>query len=236
MRTHSPILAGALALAATLAPGRAAADDEPEIKTVDIGVVQDQDINVVQKLLYPKDGRTELGVHLGWMPFDAFTTTPVAHLTFGSHLSETFAWEVGAGGGYGLKNSTMKKLEGPAYAVSPDAYRYLASAWGGVQWAPIYAKLNWMGKGVVHHDVYGTATVGATLEQAMLPDATIAVSPDLGVGVGMRFFLSDKTTLRLQLKDEVLVQYRAKTADTQGVFIKQNATVSAGVTFLGKRK
>ena len=41
---------------------------------VDIGVIKDSDRSVVQKLLYSKEGRVELGGHLGWMPFDTFTT------------------------------------------------------------------------------------------------------------------------------------------------------------------
>lgn len=227
------LAASLLALALASSP---AAAQEPELKTVDIGVIQDSDISVVQKILFPKAKRTELGVHAGWMPFDAFTTTPMGAFTFGSHMSETLGWEIGLGGGYGLKNGTMRKLEGPAYAVAPDAYRYLGSAWGGLQWSPIYAKMNWLGRKVVHHDVYGTATAGATIEQAILPDNAIAVAPTIGLGVGMRFFLSEKATLRVQLKDDILAQYRSKTADSQGLFIKQNASITAGITLLGKRK
>lgn len=227
------IAALSLALGLLLPAARA---QTPELKTVDIGVVQDSEINVVQKLLFPKQKRSELGFHLGWMPFDAFTITPMGSLTFGGHMKETLGWELGLGGGYGLKNGTMRKLEGPAYAVAPDAYRYLGSAWGGVQWAPIYAKMNWMGRKVIHHDVYGTASAGATIEQAILPDHAMAVAPTLGLGVGMRFFLSDRTTLRVQLKDDILAEFRAKTADTQGLFIKQNAAITAGLTLLGKRK
>ncbi len=233
---RSPLTAIAVAGTLFVALDARADDDEPELKTVDIGVVQDSDINVVQKLLYPKDGRSELGVHLGWMPFDAYTTTPVAAFTFGSHMSESLGWELGAGGGYGLKNATMARLEQPQYAKAPDAYRYLASLWGGIEWSPIYAKMNWMGKGVVHHDVYASGSLGAVLEQAILPDHELAVAPALGLGIGMRFFLSDKTTFRVQLKDDLMAQYRSKTADTQGWFFKQNAAITAGLTFLGKRK
>ncbi len=228
-----------LSLAVTstlLSPAALAQDDGEELKTVDIGVVQDADINVVQQLLYPKAGRTELGVHLGWMPFDAYTTTPVAAVTFGSHISETLGWEIAAGGGYGLKNTTMARLQDPPYLTAPDAYRYLASLSAGIEWSPIYAKLNWMGKAVVHHDVYALAGVSGTLEQAILPEHSMAVAPGVGLGVGMRFFLSDKTTLRFQIKDDLMAQYRAKTAESQGWFFKQNAAITAGITFLGKRK
>ena len=43
--------------------------------TVDIGVIKNDDVKVVQQLLYPKEGRTEIGGHLATMPFDAYTFT-----------------------------------------------------------------------------------------------------------------------------------------------------------------
>lgn len=199
--------------------------------TIDLGVLKDSDISVVQKLLYPKDGRTEMAIHVGWMPFDAFTTTPIAAVSYGSFLSETFGWEAELGGGYSLKNATYKALEGPLYGVAPDAYRYLVSATGGVTWSPIYAKMNIMGKKVVHYDIYGLANVGATLETAILPDHAIAVAPTIGLGVGGRFFLSKDTALRVQAKDELLIESRKKTEDTH---LKHNVGITVGFSLLSK--
>ena len=212
-----------------LLPDQAAAQE-----TIDVGVLKESEIAVVQDLLYPKKDMKELGVHVGWMPFDAFTTTPLASFTGVMHQSETLGFEVALGGGYGLKNSAYRTLEGEAYAVAPDAYRYLASLMVDAQYSPVYAKMNWRGSRVFHHDVYALAGAGLTVEQAILPDNTLAFGPTVGLGIGARIFLSSESALRIQLRDDVLVQSRVKTADSKGVFIKQNVALTVGYVRLKK--
>lgn len=217
-----------LTLAALGLPSTALAEAP---KTLDVGVLKDSDVKVVQKLLYPKEGRVELGFHAGWMPFDAYTTTPVGAVSGGYHLSEMFGIELALTGGYSLKNSTYKELEGPAYGVAPDAYRFLGSVLADVQWSPIYAKFNWMGNGVIHHDVYFLGGVGGTFEQAMLPDNSSVVAPTVGIGAGARVFLGNGA-LRFQVRDDILREKRVKTLDTKGWFIKQNVAITVGYSMM----
>ena len=47
----------------------------------------------------------------------------------------------------------------PFLAALPIAT--LASALVGVEWAPVYAKMNLGGKSIVHYDIYGAARLGA---------------------------------------------------------------------------
>lgn len=204
-------------------------------ETIDLGVIKNEDIKVVQKLLYPKEGRSELGMHVGLMPFDAFTTTPFANLSYAGFLSESFGYEITAGGGYSLKNGNYRSMEKVVYdeTILPDAYRYLASVGVDAQWSPVYAKMNLMGKQVFHHDLYLLGGVGATLEQAILPDHSIAVAPMASVGIGARIFLSETSALRVQLRDDFLIESRAKTETTH---LKQNAALSVGYTLLSKVK
>ena len=170
----------------------------------------------------------------GWMPFDAYTTTPVGGITFAMHTSEVFAYELGLMGGYAMKNSKMTELEGPAYGVAPDAYGYTASAIADVQWSPIYAKLNWLGRSVHHHDVFITGGLGATFERAVLPDHDTAIAPTLGVGAGARIFMGDGLVLRFQLRDDIIREHREKTAETKPWFIKQNVSLLIGFSKLTK--
>ena len=203
-------------------------------ETIDVGTIRDSDMHVVQSLLYPKADRNEMGLHAGWMPFDPYTITPVLNATYTMHRSETLAYEVALGAGYGLKNNTYRQLEGPAYGVSPDAYRYLGSAIVDAQWSPIYAKMNWQGNRVFHHDVYGLVGGGLTIEQAILPDNSMAFAPTVSAGVGFRVFTSGNRVFRLQIRDDVLIEQRLKTADTQGTFIKQNVSVTIGFSKLSE--
>lgn len=202
-------------------------------ETVDIGVIKNSDITVVQRLLYPKKGRTEVGVHLGVMPFDAYLTTPNVQLTFDMHRSESFALSAAVGGGYGLKNATYRELTGPAYQIAPDAYRYLASALVGVQWAPVYAKANLNGSRIVHFDVYGTARAGITLSQSVIPKGGTAVAPTVSLGVGGRVFQGPRGTVRLETRDDLMVEHRQLTDTTH---FKQVVNLTVGYTMLSKPK
>lgn len=199
--------------------------------TVDIGVLKDSEIRVVQDLLYPKDGTSELGIHVGAMPFDAFTFTPKAEFSYGQHLNESLGWEVAVGAGYSLKNRAYKVLESASYGITPDAYRYLSSVIADVQYAPIYAKMNVFNT-ILHHDVYFLGGGGLTIEQSFMPDKDMSFSPTFALGFGARVFLPSGSCIRVQLRDDIMIQSRAKTEETQGSFLKQNTLLSVGYTLL----
>jgi len=201
---------------------------------VDVGVIKNEDVKIVQKLLYPKADRLEMGGHLAVMPFDAFTFTPAAALTVAKHIREDLGFEGVLMGGYSLKNTRYTELEGPAYGVSPDAYRFLGSVMVDAQYSPIYAKMNVAGQRIFHHDIFFTGGLGATIEQAMQPDNSLASAPTLGLGVGARVFTGGGYALRFQLRDDILREKRAKTVDTQGWFIKQNVSLVIGISKLSK--
>lgn len=200
---------------------------------LELGVLNDEDVNVVQNMLYPKSGRTEFGLSVGWMPFDAYTTTPNAQLSLALHQSDTFSISVVAGGGYGLKTATYRTLEGPAFGVAPYAYRYLASALGGIQWSPIYAKMSLGGAKVIHYDVYIPAHAGVTLEQSVIPQGGFAVSPTVSAGIGGRFFFGGNKALKLELRDDIMLQQRSI---TQSWHVKQNVNVQLGLVLLSDAK
>lgn len=197
-------------------------------ETVDIGVIKDSDVKVVQNLLYPKTDKLEVGVYLGWMPFDPLVTTPNLQLSVNKHFSEDLSLSVMVGGGYGVKTLRYAELERPPYQVAPAAYRYLASALVGVEYAPIYAKMNLGGRKVVHYDIYGAGRLGATIEQSVLPDGSITAAPTLGLGVGTRFFANKGMALRFEIFDDLMVEYRALTTSWH---FKQNAGLQVGVSF-----
>jgi len=225
MRSALPsLLCPLAALAGLVAPDIASAQE-----TLDVGVLKNSDQAIVQKLLYPKAGAMEIGGALGWMPFDTYTTTPMLAVRGVKHLSEELGAEIELSGGYSLKNHNYRLLETPAYGIQPDAYRFLAGLMADVQWSPVYAKMNWMGKNVIHHDVYGIAGLGGALEQAMMPDGSTTFSPGAGLGVGMRFFLGEGRVIRVQLRDDFLAQNRVKTEDW---FLKQNVSLTVGFSKL----
>lgn len=228
LRVPSPASLAATLTASWLVAGPALAQE-----SVTVGVLDDEDIEVVQDVLFPKDGKTEVGVHLGWMPFDPLVTTPNLQISIDHHLSESVAVSALIGGGYGLKTARYVELEGPAYGVAPYAYRYLASALVGATWSPIYAKMAVNAKKVVHYDVYLAGRLGGTLEQSVIPNGGITVAPTLSLGVGARFFVNDGLAVRFEIRDDLMAEYRKLTS---AWYFKQNGALYLGVSFmLGKK-
>jgi outer membrane beta-barrel protein len=200
-------------------------------ETIEIGVIRNEDITVVQKMLYPKVDRSEFGFHVGVMPFDPYLTTPNGQITFTRHLSNSVGFSTVIGGGYGFKTNVYKLLESPTFGVAPYAYRYLGALLMGIEYCPIYAKMNLNGAKVYHFDLYGVARGGLTVEQSVLPDGDLAFGPTLSPGLGMRLFLGKNTALRVEFRDDVLLERREI---TQSTHIKQNANVTLGLVFLSK--
>lgn len=219
------------ALLGTSAPALAA---DP----VDLGVLQNQEIQVIQKRLHVKRGRTEMGVQMGVLPFDPYTVAPKIQATYGKHKSETQGWEVQLGLGYGLANRTYRLLDSPAYGKVPEATRYLGSITGGMVFSPIYAKMSHDGQKVYHHDIYFPVVAGLTIEQTVDPhlNATalerFAIAPTLGAGIGARIFLHDNKILRVEMRDDLMLQFRTGTGSWN---FKQNIGIHAGLTILGDK-
>ncbi len=197
------------------------------VAPIDLGVLKDSEISVVQRQLYTMEDKNEIGVHAGLMPFDAYTKTPLLFGTYTMHKSESFAYEAFFAGGYGLKSKTYKELEGATYGVAAEAYRFLTKVGGGVEYSPAYAKLNWLGETIYHHNLYTTAGVVAAIEQSVLPAADIAFSPGISLGVGLRVWRQNGGAVRIELRDDVMLQHRAQSDTTH---IKQNVTIAVGLS------
>lgn len=199
---------------------------------VDLGVVDESDLVVVQDLLYPKAGRSEIAFAAGVMPFDAYTWAPTLQVSWETHRSESLSFGAVIGGGYGLKSGTYRELEA-THGVAPYAFRYLGSALAGVSWAPVYAKANLDGVRIVHYDLFGSLRGGVTVETSVIPQGGTPVAPTLSAEIGSRVFLGEASTLRLSIRDDVMVQARPLTSS---VALKQNVGVYIGLGLLSPRR
>jgi outer membrane beta-barrel protein len=202
-------------------------------ETVDLGTLRNDEIRVVQKVLYPKADRTEVGFQLGATAFDPYMKAPKIQITAAKHQSETLAYEVQVGAGYGIGTNVYRELGSAAYGVRPEAYRYLGSVTAGVTWSPIYAKMNYQGQRVFHHDIYIPIVGGVTVEQLAWGEKYLAFSPTVGIGVGARVFQNDGMAIRIELRDDILAQNRKQSGT---LAIKQNVGIHVGVTKFGDKK
>ncbi|MBN1337578.1 MAG: outer membrane beta-barrel domain-containing protein [Deltaproteobacteria bacterium] len=224
---HKPLTALLVGLVLAHAPTASA----QEVTPLDLGMLRNTEVSVVQKMAYSKERRSEIGVAIGLMPFDTATWTPLANGTFTLHRTETFGLELSLGGGYGLKTGTYKDLEGPAYGIAFEAYRFLGRAGVAVEWSPVYAKMNWRGQRILHHDVFGILGATATLEQCVLPGGSLAVGPGATVGVGARVFRGERANVRLELRDDIFAEKRDLTST---IAVKQNVWIAAGLSWFSK--
>lgn len=216
------------ALTLLFAPAAATAQE-----TVDLGTLRNDEIQVVQRLLYPKEGRTEFSMGIGAIVFDPYMIAPKIQLTGGKHLTENLAVEGQLGVGYGIGNLTYRELGTAAYGIKPEVYRYLGSATAGVSWAPVYAKMNFMGRRVIHHDLYMPLVAGVTLERQAWAEKYFAPSPTLGIGIGTRVFQANGGALRIELRDDLMVQNRKQTGAWT---FKQNVSLTVGYSRLSEAK
>ena len=150
---------------------------------------------------------------------------PNAQVSYVQHLTERVGVSIVGGVGYGFKTGIYRELESPTFRVAPFAYRYLGSALAGVEWSPIYAKMNLNGARVIHLDVYFTARGGATLETPVIPGQNLSIAPTVSPGGGVRLFLGKVGALKLEVRDDLMVHFRAN----EGSQFKQNANVTLGL-------
>ncbi len=214
----------------------------PSVKAedpVDIGALKNAEIQVVQKALYSMDDKHEFTMAGGLIPFDPYTLGTKVQLSYASHATNSKAWEVQVGAGFGFKKATYKTLDSPAYGKVPEAYRYLGSITGGILWSPIYAKMNYKGQRVFHHDVYIPAVAGVTVEQTVDRNLVasalkrLSFAPTVGAGLGVRVFLHNGSALRVELRDDWMLQHRAG-SDTWA--IKQNVGLHIGYAAISDGK
>jgi outer membrane beta-barrel protein len=221
MKLPTPVVAALFALNTT------ALAEETVKAPIDLGVLTNPEISVVQRQLYTMADQNELAFHAGLMAFDAYTKAPHLLSTYTMHKSESYGYEISVAAGYGMKSKTYRELESATYGVATEAYRFLAKVGGGIEYSPIYAKMNWLGEKIFHHNIYATAGVVAAIEQSVLPAADIAVSPGMSLGLGLRLWRLNGGAIRFELRDDVLLQRRAQSETTH---LKQNVGIAIGVS------
>lgn len=232
----SPALPASLALGAFIlalgAPTGAVAEPLPGS---DIAALDPGEIRIVQDLLYEKAGSVEASLALGFIPNDPYVLSGSLGLGATYHLSETLAVE-GTFNFFGNRETAEGERLG-VYGVAVDGYSPFLQGGIGATWTPIYAKLNLLGRAILHYDLYLAGGAGAFLaERTLLAGVDNASESGLerfnspfsvNVGLGQRFFLRPDTrtqSVKVEVRDHL---YRATTPEGEG-WIKHNVHITAG--------
>lgn len=134
----------------------------------------------------------ELQVAATLLPLDAFYKGigPVAGYTW--HFGDALGWEVVRGGySFGLKTGLREQLEND-WNVAPtefeEAQLLLGSA---LVFRPLYGKMALLNRSVLHAEMYGL--LGGTVARY-----TKSFKPGPQAGFGVRFFLSESISMRVE--------------------------------------
>ena len=208
---------------------------EEEVRLEEVGVLRNRDVRVVQRRLYVKDGRKEIGPMLGYQPFDRYTLGLLAGARFGIHRSELIGFDISIMGGYGFGNLHYQEITGPVYTggasgtrLATDAYRTLIGAQGGVEISPFYAKVAVNGRKIFHHEVYFNVGASVWLANELGVGRFLPVfGPQFGVG--LRVYATKNMMVLVELRDHVL--FRVRPIGEPGQVVQNQIWVNAGVSF-----
>ncbi|MFM7203041.1 MAG: outer membrane beta-barrel domain-containing protein [Myxococcota bacterium] len=192
-----------------LSPVEAAEGPRPDQT---LGVLRPGELAAVQKPLYPRSGRLELGVNTALIPNDAYVLGAMMGVQATWHLSPEWGAELSLGLGRGWDTYASRALQ--VQGVRVDAYSPVMQTSLDVVWTPIYAKLNLLGWRVVHFDVAGVAGGGLFLAERTIFNDTVAAegSPrynlpaSLNLGLLHRYYmtvLGRPWALRLEVRDHL---------------------------------
>lgn len=184
---------GLLAICCALAPSLAArADDEVE----DYGQVA-----AIQNREYRMGQELELAVAL--LPEDAFYKGVAPELSYTFHFTDSWSFE--ARGAYSVDFDTGLKQQLLELGTQPTAFQETRLfITGDVVWSPIYIKGTLTNRSVMHGEIY-FALGGGAFEEVATGSNLGNFYPAPNLGVGIRFFLSKIWSLRLDVRDNVLI-------------------------------
>ncbi len=150
----------------------------------------------------------ELYGALGVLPMDAL----YKGVTFGAgytyHFSHHFAWEaIQFVYSSNIDTGLKEKLESTTGCTPPDFREVQFMANSNIVFVPLYGKMSWLNRSVVQMEVYLTGGPGiAQYKEFSLRGASGYVEDteycfSANFGLGLRFFLNQNLSLRLDMRD-----------------------------------
>jgi outer membrane beta-barrel protein len=166
-------------------------------------------VKAVERKVFLKKKRLEIFPYFGLDLNDAFFQHYLVGASVSYHFADSAAFELR--GGYvfaSVRSSAIQIVRQDAGAVlnNPPVFRYHADA--DFDWAPIYGKFSLLGEGILHFDTYITGGGGAFGTDS-------GAHPSFNVGLGLRTFLSQWLTVRLELRDYFFTDTRADVSGLQ---------------------
>lgn len=213
----------------------------------------------IENRFFLKEGRFEIAPHLGFVPNNPFAVRYVGGAFLGYHLSENFSVAGHFGFSPDLGEQDLKGLVGVLLQRAHDAGgpndqfqqpldKIGLTAEFGVNYAPIYGKINLLGETVLNFDFYlfgGVALISknnyiATYDPSTAATGDVvqlqktAVETKFGpvIALGQNYFITQSLAVKIDLRDVFYVdqapQYDPEVPVTEQR-LYNNLTASFGV-------
>ena len=234
------VLTPAVGHAAKRKTRKSKTEDTREVKVEEVGVLRNEDVRVVQKNLFVKKGFNEVGFIISTQPWDAYVGGVMGGINVTINPSEKAGFEFAVQGGYGWGNGHWNDVTflgnaagGQLTSLGSDSARQLVGGYANLVWSPIYAKLAWGTRKVLHFDVYATLGGHGYLAQRLEADGGFRAIAGPSVGVGMKFFINQQAALKIDLRDHISLEMRTYTGKFTA---RNNFQFGIGVAFYPERK
>jgi outer membrane beta-barrel protein len=208
-------------------------NETKDVKVEEIGVLQDDDVRVVQKMKYVKKGNHEVGFIITTQPWNAYVGGVMAGLNVTFNPLEQFGIELAVLGGYGWGNGHWQDVtflagETSLTGLGTDAARQLAGGHLNIVWSPIYGKFAWGGRKVGHFDINFTLGGHGFFAQRLEANAGFRALAGPSLGIGAKIFLTPKAALKIDLRDHISLETRTYTGKFTA---RNNFQFGIGVAF-----
>ncbi len=216
----------------------------------------------IENRFFLKEGRFEIAPHFGYVPNNSFARRYVGGLVLNYHFSETLA--VGADVTYSpdLGRGDLKQLVGILLDRAANAGgggegfqqpldKVTLSAAFGINWAPVYGKINLIGETVLNFDLYFFVGVGMISKTnyfgvynedaqnaqtpndlVLLNEAGNEVKVAPNIGVGQNYFLNQLLALKIDAKAAFFIDNNPQYDENvppDGSRLYNNFVVSVGI-------
>lgn len=188
-------------------------------------------IKVVQRRRFPMSRRIEITIFAGTIPNDPF----LVYLAGGARVAYSFNedWGLELSGAYthGFDTMLRKDLEDRDALVKARLRDHVVTRFGlaGI-YSPIYGKFAFANRKLGHFKLYFLACAGAYYarpeRQAGLDGGVL---PEWGLGLGIRFFIDNLLSIRLEFRQRMALKETAE--GESGVYFSYPSEISLGLGF-----
>lgn len=222
----------------------------------------------IENRFFLKEGRFEIAPHIGYVPNNPFAVRYVGGAFLGYHFGETFSVaghvgfspDLGKGDLKGLVAVLLDRAANSSSSGNVSEFQQPLDKVGltaefGVNYAPIYGKINLVGETVLNFDFYlfgGVALISKNNYVARYnadgastgnPDDIVNLEGGLQetkfgpvIGIGQNYFLSQSLAIKIDLRDAFYVdnapQYDPQVQVTeQRLYNNLTASVGVGIYF-----